>query len=156
MTDYPLLIKQLQALSDGVTYTVTKLANAAALLYSSLERINWACFYWLQSQQLVLGPFQGKPACTVIPLGKGVCGTAAADDRTVVVDNVHQFPGPIACDSASDSEIVIPLHQNGRVVGVLDIDAPVLCRFTEEDRAGLEAFAQALEEAIGTDTTALF
>ena len=156
MTDYPLLIKQLQALSDGVTYTVTKLANAAALLYSSLERINWAGFYWLQSQQLVLGPFQGKPACTVIPLGKGVCGTAAADDRTVVVDNVHQFPGPIACDSASDSEIVIPLHQNGRVVGVLDIDAPVLCRFTEEDRAGLEAFAQALEEAIGTDTTALF
>lgn len=156
MTDYPLLIKQLQALSDGVTYTVTKLANAAALLYSSLERINWAGFYWLQSQQLVLGPFQGKPACTVIPLGKGVCGTAAADDRTVVVDNVHQFPGHIACDSASDSEIVIPLHQNGRVVGVLDIDAPVLCRFTEEDRAGLEAFAQALEEAIGTDTTALF
>ena len=146
MTDYKLLCEQLQALSENNPYLIAKLANASALLYTELDRLNWAGFYLLEGGKLVLGPFQGKPACIEIPLGRGVCGTAAGEDRTLVVEDVHSFRGHIACDCASNSEIVIPLHGNGAVVGVLDIDSPEFSRFTEADREGLEGFARILEQ----------
>lgn len=148
MTDYEVLNEQLAAMTDGVPYRVANLANASALLFESLEDINWAGFYFAEGDRLVLGPFQGKPACIEIPMGQGVCGTAAAGDMTLVVENVHEFEGHIACDSASNSEIVVPLHRDGRVVGVLDIDSPVFSRFTQEDCAGLVAFAGILERNI--------
>lgn len=148
MTDYTLLNSQLAALVGGVPHPTANLANAAALLYHSLEGLNWAGFYLLEDGQLVLGPFQGKPACIEIPLGRGVCGTAAADDQIQLVPDVHQFPGHIACDSASRSELVIPLHANGRVAGVLDLDSPRPARFTAEDSAGLAAFARILEQTL--------
>ncbi len=127
---------------------MTGLSNAAALLWDSLEDINWAGFYIIKDGHLLLGPFQGKPACTVIEVGKGVCGTAVAEDRTQLVKNVHEFPGHIACDSASNSEIVVPIHEDGKVVAVLDIDSPLLERFDENDKEGLEAFVRKLEELI--------
>lgn len=145
MTDYDLMCRQLQSLSEGVTWDVTVLSNAAALLWESLEDINWAGFYLMKDDRLLLGPFQGKTACTVIEVGKGVCGTAVAEDRTQLVKDVHEFPGHIACDSASNSEIVVPIHAGGEVSGVLDIDSPEFGRFTEEDKAGLEAFVRVLE-----------
>lgn len=148
MTDYEVLNEQLAALTEGVPHRVANLANASALLFESLEDINWAGFYFAEGDRLVLGPFQGRPACIEIPMGQGVCGTAAAEDRPLVVENVHEFEGHIACDSASNSEIVVPLHRDGRVVGVLDIDSPVFSRFTQEDCAGLEAFAGILERNI--------
>ncbi|MBQ2518104.1 MAG: GAF domain-containing protein [Clostridia bacterium] len=148
MTDYEVLNEQLAALTEGVPHRVANLANASALLFESLEDINWAGFYFAEGDRLVLGPFQGRPACIEIPMGQGVCGTAAAEDRPLVVENVHEFEGHIACDSASNSEIVVPLHRDGRVVGVLDIDSPVFSRFTQEDRAGLVAFAGILERNI--------
>lgn len=147
-TNYVLMKAQLEALSEGVDWDVTVLANAAALLWDSLEDINWAGFYLMRGGRLELGPFQGKTACTVIEVGKGVCGTAIAEDRTQLVPDVHVFPGHIACDSASNSEIVIPLHRCGEQYGVLDIDSPHQGRFTEEDRAGLELFASVLERFI--------
>jgi GAF domain-containing protein len=146
MTDYKELNARLQALTGGVPHEIANLANAAALLWESLGDINWAGFYRMEAGQLVLGPFQGKVACIEIPLGRGVCGTAAALDKTQLVYDVHEFPGHIACDSASNSEIVVPLHRDGEVVGVLDIDSPRIGRFTEEDRAGLEDFARILEK----------
>ena len=146
MTDYKELNTRLQALTGGVPHEIANLANASALLWESLEDINWAGFYRMEAGQLVLGPFQGKVACIEIPVGKGVCGTAAALDKTQLVYDVHEFPGHIACDSASNSEIVVPLHRAGEVVGVLDIDSPKIGRFTEEDRAGLEDFARTLEK----------
>lgn len=145
MTDYPLLNRQLSALIHGVPHRTANLANAAALLYHSLEDINWAGFYLLEDGVLVLGPFQGRTACIEIRPGRGVCGTAAEEGRTQLVADVHQFPGHIACDSASNSEIVVPIRAGGRVVGVLDIDSPVFSRFTEADRAGLEEFVRILE-----------
>ena len=145
MTDYKELKAQLDALTEGVAHPIANLANASALLWQSLPELNWAGFYLLEGDRLVLGPFQGKTACIEIPLGRGVCGTAAAEDRTMVVEDVHCFRGHIACDSASNSEIVVPLRRNGQVVGVLDLDSPVKNRFTETDRAGLEAFAALLE-----------
>lgn len=148
MTDYDLMCRQLESLSEGVSWDITVLSNAAALIWDSLEDINWAGFYLMKEGKLLLGPFQGKPACTVIEIGKGVCGTAAAEDKTQLVKNVHEFPGHIACDSASNSEIVVPLHSGDSVCGVLDIDSPHLGRFSEEDREGLEAFARILESAI--------
>lgn len=148
MTDYKLLNQQLQALIHNVPHPVANLSNAAALLYHTLEDINWAGFYLMEDGQLVLGPFQGKLACIEIPLGRGVCGTAAAQDQTQLIHDVHQFPGHIACDCASNAEIVVPLHAGGKVAGVLDIDSPTVGRFTEEDRAGLTAFAQILERAL--------
>ena len=148
MTDYCLLDERLRALIDGVPHRIANLANAAALLWESLEGINWAGFYLMEEGRLVLGPFQGKPACIEIPMGKGVCGTAAALDQTQLVYDVHDFPGHIACDSASNSEIVVPLHADGAVVGVLDVDSPRVGRFTEEDRKGLEDFAHVLENGI--------
>ena len=146
MTDYNLLCEQLRALSEDNPHRIAKLANASALIYQGLDRLNWAGFYFLEGGKLVLGPFQGRPACIEIPMGRGVCGTAAKLDRTQLVEDVHAFPGHIACDSASRSEIVVPLHENGVVTGVLDIDSPVENRFDEADRAGVEAFARVLEQ----------
>ena len=145
MTDYDLMCKQLESLSEGVAWDITVLSNAAALLWDSLDDINWAGFYLMKDGKLQLGPFQGKPACTVIEVGKGVCGTAAAEDETQLVKNVHEFPGHIACDSASNSEIVVPIHTGDVLYGVLDIDSPLLGRFSEEDKEGLEAFVRVLE-----------
>jgi len=146
--DYKLLNRQLSALIEGIPYPVTNLANASALLFDSLEDINWAGFYLMQDGRLVLGPFQGKPACTMIDVGKGVCGTAVFEMKTQLVYDVHLFPGHIACDSASNSEIVVPLFKNGEVIGVLDIDSPSIGRFTEEDMSGLEAFAKIIETVL--------
>ena len=127
------------------------MANASALLYQSMADLNWAGFYLMRGGRLTLGPFQGRTACIHIPPGKGVCGTAAARDATLRVANVHEFPGHIACDGASNSEIVVPIHSGGRVAGVLDIDSPRLDRFSEADQAGLEAFARALERRLQWD-----
>ena len=143
--DYKLLWKQLENLIQGVPYRTANLANASALLWQHLEDINWAGFYILEEDGLILGPFKGEPACILIPVGKGVCGTAVAEGKTQLVPDVHQFPGHIACDSASNSEIVVPLYKDGRLFGVLDIDSPLFNRFTEEDRQGLEQFARILE-----------
>ena len=148
MTDYQRLNRQLSSLIHGVPHRIANLANAAALLYHTMEGLNWAGFYLLENGVLVLGPFQGKHACIEIPVGRGVCGTAVTEDRTQLVHDVHQFPGHIACDSASNSEIVVPLHGGGGIVGVLDIDSPHIGRFTEEDRAGLEEFARILEAEV--------
>ncbi len=148
MTEYAELNGRLKALIAGVPHEIANLANASALLWECLEGINWAGFYRMEKGQLVLGPFQGKVACIEIPVGRGVCGTAAAEDRTQLVYDVHQFPGHIACDSASNSEIVVPLHRGGKVVAVLDIDSPNIGRFTEADREGLEAFAAILEKEL--------
>ena len=145
MTDYKFMAQQLLALTEGVPYEVANLANASALLWQEMPDINWVGFYKMTDGALVLGPFQGKPACIVIPMGRGVCGTCAAEERTQLVPDVHQFPGHIACDSASNSEIVVPLMKNGQIWGVLDIDSPHLNRFTEEDRVGLEAVAKVIE-----------
>ena len=148
MTDYVTLNAQLSALVGGVPHQIANLANAAALLYHTLDGLNWAGFYLLEGSTLVLGPFQGKPACIEIPVGRGVCGTAVAKGRTQLVRGVHQFPGHIACDSASNSEIVVPIRTDGNVIGVLDIDSPHIGRFTEDDQAGLEAFVEILEAEV--------
>lgn len=145
MVNYKLLHSQLQALIQGVPHPIANLANAAALLAEHLDRINWAGFYLLEGEILVLGPFWGKPACIEIPVGRGVCGSAVARRETILVEDVHQFPGHIACDSASNSEIVIPLYRDGQIIGVLDIDSPEFGRFTPEDQIGLEAFAAILQ-----------
>ena len=144
MTDYQTLNAQLRALIGGVPHRVANLANAAALLYHTLDGLNWAGFYLPSEDVLVLGPFQGKSACIEIPVGRGVCGTAVAEGKTQLVRDVHQLPGHIACDSASNSEIVVPICVEGRIVGVLDLDSPYVGRFTEEDQAGLEEFARIL------------
>ena len=146
--DYELLISELKVLlSDSPTW-ITSPSNASALLFERLENINWAGFYLVKDNQLVLGPFQGKVACTVIPVGKGVCGTAVKLDSTQLVDDVHTFKGHIACDSASNSEIVIPIHVDNKVWGVLDIDSPMLANFSDEDRIGLEEFVSVLEKSL--------
>ena len=146
--NYDQILAQLSALVEGIPYEVANLANASALLWQELPDINWAGFYKMTDGALVLGPFQGKPACIRIPVGKGVCGTAVAEDRTQLVYNVHDFPGHIACDCASNSEIVVPIHVNGEIWGVLDIDSPSIGRFTQEDRAGLEQFVGVLEQVL--------
>ena len=144
--DFDLLCAQLKSLAEEEKWYVPLMANASALLWHSMEDLNWAGFYLIRGDRLVLGPFQGKVACVGIPVGKGVCGAAILRDETLVVPDVHAFPGHIACDSASNSEIVIPIHRDGRVAAVLDIDSPVLDRFSEADQAGLEAFAKVIEE----------
>ena len=144
-TDYKLMKAQLEALIRDVPYEIANFANASALIWQGLADINWAGFYLMRDGMLVLGPFQGKPACTRIAVGRGVCGTAVAQDATQLVPDVHAFPGHIACDCASNSEIVVPIHKNGAVYGVLDIDSPLLNRFTEADQEGLEALVQVLE-----------
>ena len=146
--DYKMLCKQLCALTDGCPHTISNLANASALLWQSLSDINWAGFYLLQGELLILGPFQGKPACIEIPLGKGVCGTAAQLHETQLVPDVHQFPGHIACDGASNSEIVVPIYKGNTLFGVLDIDSPLFSRFSQEDRIGLESFVKQLEQCL--------
>jgi len=150
MTDYGLLRRQPESISEGVEWDVTILSNAAALIWEALDDINWAGFYLVRGGRLELGPFQGKPACTLIEFGKGVCGTAVVEDRTQLVMDVHEFPGHIACDSASNSEIVVPIHVGGEICGVLDIDSPLKGRFTEEDKAGLEDVVSVLEGILGT------
>ena len=134
---YALLLEQADALTDGVSHPIANLANLAALLWQGLEDINWCGFYLMNGGALMLGPFCGLPACIRIPLGRGVCGTAAARDSVQLVPDVHAFPGHIACDSASNSEIVLPIHAEGRVIGVLDIDSPTVGRFCETDRESL-------------------
>ena len=145
------LAASLAALLEGETDALANLANAAALLAGSLEDINWCGFYLVRDGELVLGPFQGKPACVRIAFGKGVCGTAAANSETLVVPDVQAFPGHIACDEASRSEIVVPVLAGGALRGVLDVDAPKTNRFDAEDRAGLEAFVAALAPRIRWD-----
>lgn len=134
-----LLLEQAKALFAGERDGLANSANLASLIFHKLPDLNWAGFYWLRGSELVLGPFQGKPACVRIPLGKGVCGTAAQRQATVIVPNVHEFPGHIACDSASESEIVVPILKAGRLLGVLDLDSPRLDRFSREDAVMLEA-----------------
>ena len=151
--DYGLLAAQIQSLMDGEPHWITALSNASALLMETLDGVNWIGFYLrgsfvdsrLSEDELILGPFQGKVACSRIPFGSGVCGTAAQHDETQRVDDVHAFPGHIACDAASRSELVVPLHAHGRVVGVLDADSPRLARFAAEDKTGLERVARVIE-----------
>lgn len=145
---YNQLSKQLDALLEGETNLIANLSNASALLNTFLKEINWVGFYLMDEGELVLGPFQGLPACVRIPVGRGVCGTTVAKEQTMVVDDVHAFPGHIACDAASKSEIVIPLIKNGVVLGVLDIDSPIEARFTSEDKEGLEKFVDVLSKHI--------
>lgn len=144
---YRELLSQARALLHGERDAIANAANLAALLYHSLPDLNWAGFYLMKEGELVLGPFQGKPACVRIAMGRGVCGTAAQSRRTQVVPDVHQFPGHIACDSASNSEVVVPIVQVARVIGVLDLDSPVKARFDHEDARGLEAIVAAFVAA---------
>ena len=148
MTDYTLLAGQIAALGQQEGWYVPLLANASAAIWEALEDINWAGFYVMRRGTLVLGPFQGKVACIHIQPPRGVCGTAEAEDRTVVVPDVHAFPGHIACDSASRSEIVVPIHHDGAVAAVLDVDSPTPARFTEADRIGLEQVVREIEKVI--------
>ena len=147
-TNYDQTARQLAALTDGIPYEVANLANASALLWQEMPDINWVGFYKMTDGALVLGPFQGKPACIRIPVGRGVCGTAVAEDAIQLVYDVHQFPGHIACDCASNSEIVLPIHAKGRIWGVLDIDSPLIGRFTEEDSLGLQKIVTILESIL--------
>lgn len=146
---YQLMNQQLERLLKATPYRISGLANASALLWETLGDINWAGFYLIEDGKLILGPFQGKVACTEIEIGRGVCGTAVGKDEVLLVENVHEFPGHIACDSASESEIVLPIHYNGEVVGVLDIDSPLPARFDGEDEEGLRKFVEVLERNLG-------
>ncbi|HPU63891.1 MAG TPA: GAF domain-containing protein [Mobilitalea sp.] len=148
---YKLIIAQLKSLIENETYPISNLANASALLNLALPDINWVGFYLLKNEELVLGPFQGKPACIRIPVGKGVCGTAIAQGKSQLVPDVHSFPGHIACDSASNSEIVIPIFAGNRIAGVLDIDSPVFDRFDRTDLEGLEEVARILASGYNWD-----
>jgi len=149
---YAELASNLRALLEGEHDLIANTANMAALLFWSLSDLNWAGFYLMEAERgdLLLGPFQGKPACVRIPVGRGVCGTAAARRETVVVADVHAFPGHIACDSASNSEIVLPIVRNGTLLGVLDLDSPVHSRFDDVDARGLEALVRILVESLDT------
>lgn len=152
MTDYGLMIKQAEEFADGNVWDITLYANISALLFETLENINWAGFYLMRGDELLLGPFQGKTACMRIPVGRGVCGTAVKEQRIVRVEDVHEFPGHIACDSASESEIVLPIRSGknkehpGEIIGVLDIDSTVKGRFSEEDEKGLKALVEVMEK----------
>ena len=145
VTDYQVIIKQTEALSEASKEPIPLMANVSALLFHSMEKLNWAGFYLVKNGVLLLGPFQGKVACVTIEKGRGVCGTAWAEDRLLNVPDVHAFPGHIACDSASNSEIVIPIHRKGEVIAVLDIDSPVFSRFDERDAEGLRELVRAME-----------
>lgn len=147
-TNYNLLSKQLQSLIEDETNLIAILSNTSALLNDNLDQINWVGFYLIDNQELILGPFQGHPACVHIAIGKGVCGTAVAQNQTQCIADVHQFPGHIACDAQSKSEIVIPLHQNNEIIGVLDIDSPINSRFTEEDQRQLENLVSIIEQQL--------
>lgn len=145
MVDYESLAAQAQALIEGVPHRTANLANLSALIYETLPDLNWAGFYFLENGVLVLGPFQGRPACIEIPVEKGVCGAAVRENRSQLVGDVHAFIGHIACDSASRSELVVPIRKDGVPVGVLDLDSPSLSRFTEADRDGLERVVRVIE-----------
>jgi len=143
-TNYNELISEIKELIVNVPHPITNYANVSAAIFRAMPDINWAGFYLMKSDSLILGPFQGKPACISIPLGKGVCGTSMKEKRSLIVDDVHAFPGHIACDSDSRSEIVIPLVKNGISIGVLDIDSPLIGRFDDNDRSNLEKIASIL------------
>jgi hypothetical protein len=146
MTNYSLISKEIEALTSDVANLISNLSNVSALLSMELDNINWVGFYLLNENELVLGPFQGKPACVTIPIGKGVCGTAVSTDSLQLVKDVHDFPGHIACDSSSRSELVMPLHdESGRVIAVLDIDSPAIGRFTDTDGDGILLLQPVLE-----------
>jgi GAF domain-containing protein len=149
MTNYESVEAQLRALTEDVPYEIANLSNAAALLWQEMKDINWVGFYKMEDGALVLYPFQGKPACIRIPVGRGVCGTAVAEDQVQVVYDVHMFPGHIACDSASNSEIVLPIHVNGEIWGVLDIDSPLVGRFSLRDAQGLQRIVAVIEKVLG-------
>ncbi|MRH42839.1 GAF domain-containing protein [Aquibacillus halophilus] len=146
--DYSLLLKQLQALLEDEKDQLANLSNASALLNQFLSEVNWVGFYLWKENELVLGPFQGLPACVRIASGKGVCGKAVEEGKTQRIADVHQFPGHIACDAASRSEIVVPLYKDGKIFGVLDIDSPITNRFDEQDQEYLEKFAKIIEQNI--------
>lgn len=147
MTNYSLISKEIEALTSDVSDLIANLSNVSALLNMELADINWVGFYLLKDDKLILGPFQGKPACVTIPVGKGVCGTAVSTDSLQLVKDVHEFPGHIACDSTSNSEIVLPLHdKSSKVVAVLDIDSPTLGRFSEADGEGILLLQPVLED----------
>ena len=146
--NYELMNRQMEALAEASCDYMPVMANASALIYETLADLNWAGFYLVRNDALLLGPFQGKTACVNIAKGKGVCGTAFETDETQLVPDVHQFPGHIACDSASNSEIVVPIHRDGKVIAVLDIDSPSFDRFSTEDKEGLESFVKVLEKII--------
>ncbi|MBQ3367851.1 GAF domain-containing protein [bacterium] len=148
MTNYDILLKQATELLESEPWAVSALSNLSSLIMQSLADLNWAGFYLVRNGVLTVGPFQGKPACIHIQPGKGVCGTALLKDETILVPDVHLFPGHIACDSASNSEIVVPIHSNGRVIAVLDIDSPLTNRFSAHDKAGLEKLVRLLEEKL--------
>ena len=146
---YTLLKKQVEAVLEGEHHVIPNLANASALLNEALSDINWVGFYLLHQNELLLGPFQGKPACTRIPVGRGVCGSAVARAEPIIVPDVHAFPGHIACDAASRSEVVVPLFRHGALLGVFDLDSPEPDRFDADDQAGLEALAQVFLDSLG-------
>lgn len=145
---YQSLNEQVAAIISSETDVIANMANVSAILFDALDYVNWAGFYRMQDNELVLGPFQGKVACIRIPVGRGVCGTAVSENQTQLIDDVHQFSGHIACDAASNSEIVIPVRKNGEVIAVLDIDSINYSRFDEEDKAGLEKTVNLLEQQI--------
>ncbi len=145
---YRLLLAQAEALTSSEEDALACLANVSSLLFTSMAKVNWTGFYILRGEQLVLGPFMGNPACVRIPLGRGVCGTAASDAETQMVDDVDAFPGHIACDAASRSEVVVPFIKDGKVLAVMDVDSPIANRFDDEDKAGLEAVVRMLEKRL--------
>lgn len=147
-TNYNLLGKQLASLIEDETNLIAILSNTSALLNDNLDRINWVGFYLIENNELILGPFQGHPACVHISIGKGVCGTAVANNQTQLVDDVNTFPGHIACDANSKSEIVVPIHVDNEIIGVLDIDAPITQRFSKGDQQGLEEIVSILEHQL--------
>ena len=148
--NYESLCRQAAGILEEEPWYFSCLSNLSALIMENLPQLNWAGFYLMRSGRLTVGPFQGKPACIHIAPGKGVCGTAVAEDKTILVPDVHEFPGHIACDSASASEIVIPIHQGGGIIGVLDIDSPVKNRFDKKDQAGLESLVRLIEKSLET------
>ncbi|MBO0371081.1 GAF domain-containing protein [Staphylococcus capitis] len=147
-TNYLMLTKQLKSLIEDEHHLIAILSNTSALINDHLDQVNWVGFYLIEDNELILGPFQGHPACVHIEIGKGVCGTAVSEHATQRVSDVHQFPGHIACDANSKSEIVIPIHVNDKIIGVLDIDAPIKDRFTWDDQEGLEQVVQILEKQL--------
>lgn len=147
-TNYNILNLSMEALIGDLKHEISILSNASALLNMHMDEINWVGFYLLNNNELILGPFQGKPACTNIPLNKGVCGACATNEKTIIVANVHEFKGHIACDSASNSEICIPIFKNNKFYGLLDIDSPIFNRFNENDKIGLEKAVKIIEKAI--------
>lgn len=145
---YARLAGQIEAIVAGENDVIANMANISAILYWALDNVNWAGFYLVKDEQLVLGPFHGQPACIRIPIGKGVCGTAVSENSIQLIEDVHQFAGHIACDAASNSEIVLPIRQNNQVIGVLDIDSPAIARFDQDDKFGLSQIVEILQSTL--------